>query len=177
MRKSDLKTGMRVENRRGDIYMVLTDVYSEHYGNQKIAFVNYDMFSCGDNYKEDLTSALSGNSDIDIVKVYNICKDPTLLRTGMLNLNERHLIWERPKKKMTIAELESETQQETPTKMFQYYIAFETKNGKGACFTDSNLGVVDTKFLLELIEELGEQLGDTPIITNLIPLGEKKQVI
>lgn len=94
MKKSDLKTGMRIETRRGDIFLVIKDIETLFCGHQDIGFAGNDCFTCGDNLNDDLTSITS--KSFDIVKVFQINHEQkSLLNDDTLNLNEKHLIWKR----------------------------------------------------------------------------------
>lgn len=94
MKKENLKTGMRVETRNGDIYLVLKDIDTHFYGHQDIGFACDGDFLEGTKFNNDLT--YDGNRDYDIVKVYQINSSPkSFLNTVTLNLDKRFLIWER----------------------------------------------------------------------------------
>jgi hypothetical protein len=94
MKKSDLKTGMRVKTRSGKIYLVIKDIDSMLYGHQDIAFINSNSFSCGGNYMEDLK--YNSDSSYDIVEVFQIHDDPkALLNDKFLDLDKRLSIWKR----------------------------------------------------------------------------------
>lgn len=62
MKKSDLKSGMVVETRNGNRYLLV-----EHRG--KIFLLGYDGFNYMSSYEEDLT--MISNPDYDIDKVWN----------------------------------------------------------------------------------------------------------
>jgi len=94
MKKSDLKTGMRVKTRNGNIYLVVKDVDATLYGHQDVALVNNNGFILLDDYNEDLTD--NCNSNYDIVEVFQITWDAnSLLSDSFLNLDERFSIWKR----------------------------------------------------------------------------------
>lgn len=94
MKKSDLKTGMRVKTRSGKIYLVIKDVDTMFYGHQDIAFINNNSFSCGSDYTEDLKD--NSNSNYDIVEVFQINHDEkSLLTDTFLDLDKRFSIWKR----------------------------------------------------------------------------------
>jgi len=94
MKKSDLKTGMRVKTRNGNIYLVVKDVDATLYGHQDVALVNNNSFILLDDYNEDLTD--NSNSNYDIVEVFQITWDAnSLLSDSFLNLDERFSIWKR----------------------------------------------------------------------------------
>ena len=107
MKKSDLKTGMRVETRRGGLYLVLKDVDTKYFGHQDIGFVSENTFMNGDEYKEDLTENYYHNGDFDIIRVYGISNiQESGLNGNTLNLDVKHLIWEREEvKELTVEEV------------------------------------------------------------------------
>lgn len=91
MNKSELKTGMRVETREGETYLVIKDIDSRRYGHQDVAFVN-GSFLEGTSFNEDLTH--KRDNDYDIVKVFNCYKETdTQLINGILDLKIKYLIW------------------------------------------------------------------------------------
>lgn len=97
MKKSDLKTGMRVKFRNGDIYLVIKDI--QHIdGHQELAFVNENGFMLGSSYNDELNDmSCDYSNDYDVMEVYQINDSPiSLLQSNILNLDERHLIWKRP---------------------------------------------------------------------------------
>lgn len=105
MKKSDLTTGMRVELRNGDLYMVLSDIESELYGHQDKFLVGDEGFMILDEYDDDLFCVTEDEFDwcdheahdreYDIVKVFDLEKEGTYLRGNLLDLSVKHLIWER----------------------------------------------------------------------------------
>lgn len=110
MQKSDLKTGMVVELRNGDIYLVM---YAPDL--RKRVFISFDGgFLDYRDYSEDLTFGQPqyirefNPRDFDIVKIYtlgetlwNILKDKNRL--------QYKTIWHREEtKEMTVAEIEKE---------------------------------------------------------------------
>lgn len=89
-----LKTGMRVETREGELYLVLKDC-DTMYGDGHIVFANFDQngFLCEEDYNNDLLEQ-SGMEEYDIVKVYAIDKEKIVFGT-VLDPNKKYLIWER----------------------------------------------------------------------------------
>lgn len=92
MRKSDLKTGMRIRTRNGHIMLVLKDVETRDYGCQDLVFVDTGGFNLGSDYTEDMTDI--DDSGYDIVEVYNTT-DEHAFSGGVLNLDIRTSIWKR----------------------------------------------------------------------------------
>ncbi len=92
MKKSDLKTGMRVRNRINEIYLVLKDVETKTYGHQDIVFVRNYEFLIGSKYREDLTATI--DSDYDIIEVYEV-EYNIAFNSNVLDLEERYSIWKR----------------------------------------------------------------------------------
>lgn len=62
MKKSDLKSGMVVEVRNGDRYLLIED-------SGEIFLLGYDGFNYMHSYEEDLT--MISNPDYDIVRVWS----------------------------------------------------------------------------------------------------------
>lgn len=96
MTKSDLKTGMRVGTREGEIFLVIKDIDNKYGNQERVAFVNEWGFIIGDSYNDSLKYK-DGNKLYDIVRVYSIDDGDNPLRKVTLNLEKRHLIWEREK--------------------------------------------------------------------------------
>lgn len=91
--KSDLKTGMVVESRNGDKYLVIRgDFYAEFYSKQKIMFIANNYYMPGTDY-DSLLKTIDGEKDYDIVKVYK--PDIYSLEGTFENCNDSNLIWER----------------------------------------------------------------------------------
>ena len=109
MKKSDLKTGMRVETNKGNIYLVIKDIECKLYGHQDLAFVNKNGFLIGSNYDESLKN-INGDNEFDIKRIFAITFfDKHFLQKSLLNLDKRYAIWEREEpKKMTDSEIEKE---------------------------------------------------------------------
>ena len=91
MKKSDLKTGMMVETKRGCKYIVLKDVETKYYGIQNLLFAGENGFTCGMGYTEDLKDKL-GKDMWDIDKIYSIASKYKLLK---VDIEGRRLLWER----------------------------------------------------------------------------------
>ena len=101
MKKSDLKTGMVVESRNGDKYLVMLNPDCE--GKDLICFSGSYMSL------KDYTDTLEyPNSDYGIVKVFTIGKSISYILSAKALL-EFKLIWEREERKeMTLKEIEKE---------------------------------------------------------------------
>lgn len=96
MKKADLKSGMVIEVRSGDRYLVLRD-------NKKLTFMNANCKSYIDsrNLGKDMLRLTYNN--LDIMRVFD--------KVSILNdvQNTTCLLWERKEvKKMTLAEIENE---------------------------------------------------------------------
>lgn len=95
MKKSDLKTGMRVELRDGGIYIVLKDCETWMDGHQDILFIDKDDFLCGTNYNENLLDA-EGDKEFDIIKIYQSDADRHYVSGKILNFDcPFNCIWTR----------------------------------------------------------------------------------
>ncbi len=79
MKKSDLKTGMWVENVEGEKYIVLLDT------KRGSIISNVNSYDYLDEYKEDLTSQYDDCSVLNIIKVYD----------GDYNFKPDNILWER----------------------------------------------------------------------------------
>lgn len=109
MKKSDLKTGMRIVARNGDEFIVLKNVTTprNEIEDMYVSIKGGWMGSC--SYNEDLI-AKSNSKEWDIMKVYAQNKgeylDGQVLKEKTSNFD---LMWERDnKKEMTISEIEKE---------------------------------------------------------------------
>ena len=102
--KSDLKAGMWVETRNGSQYLVLTDVDTMYYGQQKLVGINNCGFVIGSGFNHDLT--YKDNLDCDIMKVWG-----SVVNSNTYNFVDLQsdLIWERKevpvKTKLTLEQL------------------------------------------------------------------------
>lgn len=101
MKKKDLKVGMVVEDREGELSMLMP------YDN-----VDYDLVLSNrnswirfKNFNNDLTH--NKFEDLDIMKVYGFTNYPT--QATIVSTDNRELLWERKeeKKKMTVSEVEN----------------------------------------------------------------------
>jgi len=93
MKKSDLKTGMRVKLGNGDLCLVFKDCETQHYGHQELLFANFNYgFLIGDNYNEDLKH-VSDDKGYSIVEVFTT--ETGLCDSNILNKNRLNSIWKR----------------------------------------------------------------------------------
>ena len=102
MNKADLKVGYLVEDRAGNLKMVMATtrdlelIYEDHMTHGPFNKIN-----------DDLTS--KAKEEFDIMKVWGFA--PFAMYTFNFDTNDRELLWERKekkKKKMTVAEIEKE---------------------------------------------------------------------
>ena len=102
--KDDLKAGMWVELRNGNKYLILTDVNTTYYGQQKLVGIRDCGFMIGSNLNNDLTHKDSPN--FDIMKVWG-----SVVTSNTYNFVDLQsdLIWERKeepiKTKLTLEQL------------------------------------------------------------------------
>jgi len=102
MNKADLRTGIRVELRNGNRYVLLKDFYCEISGHVEFALVRNGGYMLSSAYNDDLT-ATSGNADWDVVKVFNITNANNVLDVSQVGLT----VWKRePIKEMTVEEIQ-----------------------------------------------------------------------
>lgn len=101
MKKSDLKTGMVVQTRTGDNFLVMSNPDCE----------DRDLICFSGSYMslKDYTDTLEyPNSDYDIVKVFTIGRSISYILSEK-DLLKFELIWERDEpKEMTVGEIEEE---------------------------------------------------------------------
>jgi hypothetical protein len=94
MKKSDLRTGMLVENRKGKRGIVLLE--TGHYRSEDVIAGNGDdpntTWSPLNSFKEDLTWWSENSKLHDIVKVYSFSTNMHGINIG---LKGRTLLWER----------------------------------------------------------------------------------
>ena len=90
--KSDLKAGMWIELRNGNKYLILTDVNTTYYGQQKLVGINKFGFVIGSEFNNDLT--YKDNLDCDIMKVWGSVVNSNTYNFVAL---QSDLIWERKK--------------------------------------------------------------------------------
>lgn len=107
MTKSDLKTGMTVKLRNGDLYKVLKDVDTLLYGHQDIFFANKEIGFIHGNFFDDnlicIGSApcIDGHT-LDIIEIYDYINNGNILK-----FDTNNILWKRPEtKKMTVSEVE-----------------------------------------------------------------------
>lgn len=100
MNKADLKVGYLVEDRAGNLKMVMATtkdlelIYEDHMTHGSFNMIN-----------DDLTSKTK--EEFDIMKVWGFAS--FAMYTLHFNTENRELLWERKeKKKMTVAEIEKE---------------------------------------------------------------------
>lgn len=94
MKKSDLKTGMRVKTRDGCIFLVVCGV--QMYGETDILFTDKDGgWLRGKNYQDNLICGDSDDNSFDIIEVYTINNIQDAFQGNFMNLEERYLIWKR----------------------------------------------------------------------------------
>ena len=101
MTKSDLRTGMIVELRNEERYMVLKEEKLETYShvNQLIMFVNQYGFMDGDGFNDDLKDNGYGY-EYNIVKIYKPCI--RAFKYLFDDCDSSNLIWERKKENIKI---------------------------------------------------------------------------
>lgn len=105
MNKSELKTGMRVRTRSGDLWLVLKDCDTACYGHQDICFVKKGDFLTGDGYNQDLLR--NEFNEYDIIEVCNSLSGGIDSLTLELSLCKP--VWERSSSvPQTLADIEKE---------------------------------------------------------------------
>ena len=105
IKKSDLRTGMKVTLRNGDNYIVLLNAKHKYSDNKNI-LVGYHNYDCCDwlildRYNEDLTYNDGKFDEFDIVKVEE-CEHLGHLFTDKLEFSQQQI------KEMTLEEIERE---------------------------------------------------------------------
>lgn len=96
MKKSDLKTGMRVKTRDECIYLVVCDVLIN--GKKDILFVDkVDGWMNGSSYNDNLicNDGDEMDRDFDVMEIYTISKTQDAFQTNFMNLDIKYLIWKR----------------------------------------------------------------------------------
>ena len=98
MKKSDLKTGMRVRMRDGSISLVVCDVLID--GKKDILFAFDDGgWMDGSSYKDNLTvkecEGYEDDEEFDIMEVYLIDERKNNFTNNFMKLNKRYSIWKR----------------------------------------------------------------------------------
>lgn len=104
MKKSDLKTGMVVETRNNEHFLVMLNPDCED--RNLINFTGGFMPLC--EYDDDLT-ATDGDTEWDIVKVYQLGTSIYyIIDNAAMAMSGSKVLWERPAEtvEMTIAEIE-----------------------------------------------------------------------
>ena len=132
MKKSDLKTGMVVELRNEDKYLVVND-----------SILNLDGWDKMSNYENDLTSRAFDS--LDILKVYETSGGS--FKNIFLNSNLT-LIWER----------EENTPVDKLSELFRNN-CIENKNGN--CNKFNTCSDCKATFVIEHIEEILDLIGTT----------------
>ena len=132
MKKSDLKTGMVVELRNEDKYLVVND-----------SILNLDGWDKMSNYENDLTSRAFDS--LDILKVYETSGGS--FKNMFLNSNLT-LIWER----------EENTPVDKLSELFRNN-CIENKNGN--CNKFNTCSDCKATFVIEHIEEILDLIGTT----------------
>ena len=89
MKKKDLKTGMRVETRNGETFIVMLN--SNRRTNYKDGFVIGESFHSILNYNDDLTCSFSPK--YDIMKVYSYINVTDMVTLGATSHTP---VWEKP---------------------------------------------------------------------------------
>lgn len=120
MKKQDLKTGMRIKTRNGDLYLVLRDCETRWYEHQDILFASFGdnnyKFLIGTTFNNDLI-VINGCSEYDIMEVfttkYGYCDSNVLDKTSLVS------IWKREEK--TEKEIEMEKLQEKINEIQEQY--------------------------------------------------------
>ena len=100
MKKQDLKTGMLVQVRNGNVYMLINDTFASNEGWMSLYSFDKDL-----NDRE--------HNELDIMKVSIVLEDyflmPKYWNEKTLNNN---LLWEREEtKKMTVSEIQKELEE------------------------------------------------------------------
>lgn len=122
MTKDDLKTGMVVETRDGNKYMVIRGEFNTtNYGEQSLMFIRPDGFNNNDVYADDLIH--TKYKDFDVVKIY---APPMKGFKDTLN-DERNLIWERKSTREVCLEKEIE---HLKAKLKEAEVELEKERGK-----------------------------------------------
>ena len=97
MKKSDLKTGMRIVTRDDSIMLVLLN--TEHGDIVCTANMGWDYIK---NYRDDLTSCGNLNENLDIVEIYD-AKEGHEYQKNLEETKEIFsLIWERKEEKLIV---------------------------------------------------------------------------
>lgn len=101
--KADLKTGMRVKTRNGEMWVVLKDVEAAMHGHQDLVLVGNRGFLVGKFYDAELKRTDCDDSNSDIMQVFKQPRITDILKTSEYGES----IWKRHEpRKMTKAEAE-----------------------------------------------------------------------
>lgn len=92
MTKEDLKSGMIVELRNKNKYIVIKDCNTSLYGHQDFCIIASGEFITGNSYREDLTHNTDNNNDI--VKIYTENSDCVINR-NTYDMAITNCIWKR----------------------------------------------------------------------------------
>jgi len=97
MKKQDLKTGMLVQFRNGNVFMVINDILVRDEGWTSLGY-----------FDEDLNS--NSCNDFDIMKVSTVFNGYLLMpKNWNKEILNKNLLWEREEtKKMTVSEIQKE---------------------------------------------------------------------
>ena len=91
--KKDLKSGMWVELRNGDRYMVIEDCDTMFYGKQRFCLITNDGYLTSDEYTDCLTCSDSEQNEFDICAVYSTSGD--VINGNTYTGEDMNVIWER----------------------------------------------------------------------------------
>ena len=122
MTKDDLKTGMVVETRDGDLLMVLRGEINTIIGFQNLLFVGSENFLRGSYYNDDLTDNKEATG-FDVIAVYQ----PVICSFDSVFLSRSNLIWKRKSTRETCLEQEIEHLKE---KLKEAEVELEKERGK-----------------------------------------------
>ena len=96
--KDDLKPGMLVEYRDGDLRLVMPS-------KEGLFIITNDSYNDLKYYDDDLLES-EGESDLDIVKVYDVANNQSPNLDSLLSTYNRELLWEREEvKELTVEEI------------------------------------------------------------------------
>ena len=93
MKKKDLKSGMWVELRNGNRYMVIKDCDTMLHGKQCFCLVRNDGYLISDEYTDCLTCSDSEYNEFDICAVYSTSGD--VVNGNTYTGEDMSVIWER----------------------------------------------------------------------------------
>lgn len=106
MTKNELKTGMRVKTKKGELFLVLKGCWTNAYGYQDLFFASFDTgFMPGCNFNDNLTNKV--NSVCDIIEVFTAYRDNECCGANTLDVRHLFSIWKREEpQKMTVSEIQ-----------------------------------------------------------------------